>query len=87
MKIYKVYDDEWQDIMGIEQLKDFATEQVLNSEDDFLQDNLESHEDNWREILELANKILNERYRIQTLEEINLVFQVRFFDIEELEVY
>lgn len=87
MKIYKVFDDEWEAIYGIEQLKDFATDQVLNCEDNFLQDNLEAYEDNWEEILKLANKILNERYRIQTLDEVKLVFQVRCFDIEEIEVY
>jgi hypothetical protein len=44
-------------------------------------------QNNWKEILELANKVLNNDYKIQTLEEVKLVFQVRLYDIEELEVY
>ena len=85
--IYKVYDEEYSEIMGINQLKEFATGQVLNSADDFIEENLKDYYKNWEEIINLANKILFEKYEIQTIDEVKLIFQVRCFDIEEVTVY
>lgn len=85
--VYEVFDEEWSAILGINQLKEFATCQVLNCADDFIEKNLKDSYENWEEILNLANKILFERYEIQTIEEVKLIFQVRCFDIEEVTVY
>ena len=88
MIIYRVYDDEWQDIMGIEQLKDFATEQILNtSTDEFIKQDLSLYYDNWFEFVNLANKVLNDNYFIQTLEEAILALNFRDFEVEEIEVW
>lgn len=85
--VYEVFDEEWSAILGINQLKEFATNQVLNSADDFIEENLKDYYENWEEILNLANKILFERYEIQTIDEVKLIFQVRCFNIEEVTVY
>lgn len=85
--IYNVFDDELSEIMGINQLKEFATGQVLNCAVDFIEENLKDYYKNWEEILNLANKILFEKYEIQTINEVKLIFQVRYFDIKKIEVY
>lgn len=87
MKIYKISDDEWGEVFGEGQLKEFATRQVLNCEDDFLEENIKEYNDNWEKILKLVDKIINDEYVIKTLEEANLIFQIRIYNVEEIEVY
>lgn len=85
--IYNVYDEDWETILGINQLKEFATNQVLNNSDDFIEENLKDYYDNWKQIFNLVNKIIDEDYTIQTLKEACLILKVRSFQIEEIEVY
>ena len=39
MKIYRIYDDEWEAIYGSTQLKVFASQQVREHPDDFIEEN------------------------------------------------
>ena len=40
MTIYKVFDDEWEEIMGDTQIREFAISQVCNCPDDFIKENI-----------------------------------------------
>lgn len=87
IKVYDVFDDDCSVVMGINQLKEFAITQVIYNQDDFIEDNLECLFDDWKTIVNLANKIINEDYKIQTLKEACLILKVRSYQIEEIEVY
>ena len=93
MNIYKVYDDEWEGIMGSGQLKEFSYYQT--------QQFLDTHDEEWeRECTEdLSNLSKNALEDIKTgLSEGSFVENVsdgiaiellalRSFDVEELKVY
>ena len=88
--IYKVSDDEWEEIMGEEQIREFAISQVFNSPDDFLKENVEFFTDDKEtqdRIVKLANKITDEDYTDLTIEEITLILNNRCFEVEKLNIY
>ena len=81
MKVYKVYDDEWEGIMGSKQIKDFATSQIYNAPDDFAEENLKDYYKDYKSIVNLANKVLDDNYKIKTMKQVDKVFSVRYFEI------
>ena len=85
-KVYRVFDEEWSEIMGTEQLKDFAVSQICNCPDDFLEDNIKGYYVHEKAILDLADRVLNKNYTDLTLEEVNIVFDIRHFEYEEIHV-
>lgn len=89
--IYKVYDDEWEQIMGEGQIREFALSQVWNCSDDFLEENINQVEGKDKEkLIEVVNRILNNRnffaYDL-TAKEVGLILTERCFDVEKLNVY
>ena len=90
-KVYRVYDDEWEQAMGEVQIREFAISQVYNSPDDFLPENINFlNTDEKEKVVNLANKILNSPNLIPntlTMEEVKLILTERCFDIEELNIY
>lgn len=86
MKVYRVYDDEWEGIMGSKQIREFATSQIYNAPDDFTEENLKDFY-NYKSIINLANKVLDDNYKIKTMKQVDKVFSVRYFEYEELNVY
>ena len=89
--IYKVYDDEWEEIMGEGQIREFALSQVHNCPDDFLEENINQVEDKDKErLLDVVNRILNNRNFFAhdlTAKEVSLILTERCFDIEKLNIY
>ena len=90
-KVYRVYDDEWEQPMGEIQIREFAISQVYNSPDDFLPENINFlNTDEKETLVNLANKILNSPNLIPntlTMKEVKLILTERCFDIEELNIY
>lgn len=86
-KVYRVSDDEWEEIMGDEQIREFAVNQVCDCPDDFLEDNIKGYYENEQGILDLADRILNKGYTNLTLEEVNMIFNVRCFEYKELNIH
>lgn len=86
MKIYRVFDDVWEQVMGEGQVCEFAISQVYNCPDDYLVDNLEGYVDNAKEISTIAFNILNLKETI-TFEQAKMLLNARCFDLEEIEVY
>lgn len=90
MKIYKVYDDEWEAIYGKQQLLKFASEQVQNAPDDFMEENdafygLDKQTTkNYKKLVvkcesgEVVNDFEFVKWAIE---------DVRHFEIEEINVY
>lgn len=90
MKIYKVYDDEWEAIYGKQQLLKFASEQVQNAPDDFIEENdafygLDKQTtENYKKLVvkcesgEVVNDFEFAKWAIE---------DVRHFEIEEINVY
>lgn len=89
--VYKVYDDEWEEIMGEGQIREFAISQVCNCPDDFLEENIYQVEGKDKEkLIEVANKILNTRNFMAsdlTANEVSLILTERCFDVEKLNIY
>lgn len=83
MKVFRVYDDDWQDIFGIKQLKEFATEQVLNCSD--IQNIADSFYD--KRTQNLVNKIIEKNYKIKTMKEVNIILNLRDYEIDTIIVY
>ena len=89
--VYKVYDDEWEEIMGEGQIREFALSQVRNCSDDFLEENINQVEGKDKEkLLEVVNRILNSRNffaHYLTIKEASLILTERCYDIEKLNIY
>lgn len=89
--IYKIYDDEWEAIMGERQIKEFALSQVQNCPDDFLEENISQVEGKDKEkLLEVTDRILNSRNFFAndlTAKEVGLILTERCYDVEKLNVY
>ena len=86
-KVFKVFDDEWEEIMGEGQLKEFATNQACEINLEELKEDAEvKGVDVDKDIIELVEKV-NKGYQIKTIEEIEKVFEYRYFDYIELEVF
>ena len=89
MKVFKVYDDEWSEIMGRQQLKEFAISQVWNCPDDFIRENLEItvEEKDLDKILKISKEILEQDCPKLSLKDAKLLLMARCFDVEEVELY
>ena len=99
--IYKVYDDEWSEIMGEGQLKEFAVYQVVMNydyvSDEELEDDIELNvtEDKQAEVREILNNLYNENNKMSdedfaktlTIEQAKELLKIRYFDVDEIEVY
>ena len=99
--IYKVYDDEWSEIMGEGQLKEFSVYQaVMNYDyvsDEELEDDIELNvtEDKQAEVREILNNLYNENNKMSdedfaktlTIEQAKELLKMRCFDVDEIEVY
>ena len=88
---YKVSDDEWEQIMGEEQIREFALSQVQDYPDYFTKENISQVEGNNKvKLMELANKILNTRNFMPhnlTAKDVELILTERCFDVERLNIY
>ena len=89
MKVYKVYDDEYSEIMGTEQLREFAFYQLQEycniHEEKELEEDIECYEDDLRFIIYYCydnNILAHELSDIQAIE----LLKLRNFDVEELNV-
>ena len=87
MKVFKVFDEEWEEIMGRKQLIEFVTYQI---QDNFIMEDIENKDSDLYAYTEdvptdLVKKVL-EGGKI-TLEEAIKLLPVRAFDITELELY
>lgn len=87
MIVYKVYDDEWSDLFGKNQLCDFTTTWVCEHEDDYLPDNLKLHYEpkQIREITKLVKVVVNGEY-VKTSKQAVLLLTVGGFKVNELEL-
>ena len=88
--VYKIYDDNWEAIMGEGQLREFALSQVHNCPDDFLEENINQVEGKDKEkLLEVVNRIQGRNFFAYdlTAKEVGLILTERCFDIEKLNVY
>lgn len=86
MKIYRVFDDTWEQVMDEGQVCKFAISQVYNCPDDYLAENLKDCVDNAEEVSTIAFNVLNLRETI-TFEQAKMLLNARCFDLEEIEVY
>lgn len=87
MRIFKIYDEEFEQIVGQKQLKEFAVEQVQNASDDYLAENLDMTNPNMERIVKKAEEILTDKYCLITIEQAKQIIAVRNFEIEEIEVF
>lgn len=90
MKIFKIYDDEWEAIFGKKQLLKFASEQVQNASDDFIEENDafygldEQTTENYKKLVarcesgEIVNDFEFAKWAIE---------DIRHYEIEEIDVY
>ena len=89
--VYKVSDDEFEEIMGEGQIREFALSQVQNCPDDFLEENINQVEDkDVKKLVKLADKILTSPNFVAsslTEKEVTLILTERCFDIEKLNIY
>ena len=90
-QIYKVFDDEWEEIMGEGQIREFALSQVQNCPDDFIEENICQVEGKDKtKLVELADKILNTRNFMPsdlTAKDVELILTERCFEVERLNIY
>lgn len=85
-KVYKVYDSEWEDIMGDEQIREFAINQLLDKAEDYIYEHEMFYGSNGTadRLKELYDKVVGEHYTNLTMKEIELVFNLFDFQYEEL---
>ena len=90
MKVYQVYDEEWSQVMGSGQLKDFANLQLIeyinaNSDDEIEEDMKYYTED----IKHIVNRRIKNSEPIKTLSDKQAIelLQLRGFDVEKLNIY
>lgn len=92
--VYKVSDDEWEDIMGSEQLRSFALDQMVEkintSDDEEIEEDIDSYvtdkyKDKVREIFKLFPN--NEQVLGQLTDELAIeILKLRYFDVEKLHI-
>ena len=103
MQVFKIYDDEWSQIAGENQLKEFALYQLgmcfPSEEDEELQYNIKTFidEDRQSTITELITEFYsnpNNRLFLNTefahklsIQEAKELLQLRCFDVEEIEIW
>lgn len=93
LEVFRVFDDEWQDIMGSEQLREFATLQILNNFDGENDDDLAYYIENYieeekqEEVKKLIKEMFN-NYKVElTTEQATELLKIRLFDVEKLDVH
>ena len=93
-QVFKVFDEEWEEIMGSEQLKKFAIDQILNNyqyEND--EDLIYTIEDsvtasNRQEIKNLIKQIFDKKDATDlTNEQAIEILKIRNFKVKELDVH
>lgn len=99
MIIYKVYDDEWEDIMGSNQLKEFALMQTCEKyntcdyEEEIVDDIEQWIDEPYKEaVKEIFKMIIAEENDYVILakftDELAIeILKLRYFDVEKLNVY
>lgn len=87
MKVYKVFDEEFEQLVGEKQLNDFAISQVYNCYDEYLEEYIEEIFVNSAEILELTKQIVENKLEVLTVEQSKTLLHIRGFEVEEIEVY
>lgn len=92
-QVFRVFEEDWEDIMGYEQLLHFCTFQILENffdeNDDELICNIEEiiDEDKQEEIKNLVKDIFNEDTVDLTVEQITELLKLRGYEIEILDVH
>lgn len=86
MIIYKVFDEEFEEIMGEQQLSKFAISQVYNCYDEYLEEYIEETFANSAEILKLTKQIIENKLGVLTVEQSKIILNLRGFEVEEIEV-
>lgn len=103
-KVFKIHDDEWEQIVGVEQLKEHAEiqmqafldelgwnvtdaetkdgEQILTEEVEYRLGSL----DRLQEVKDIIKKF-NKTDELYTVDESKLALKLRYFEIEELDIY
>lgn len=92
--VYKVSDDEWEDIMGSEQLRSFALDQMIEkintSDDEEIAEDIDSdvtdkYKDKVRELFKLYSDDKNVEEQLTDKLAIE-VLKLRYFDVEKLHI-
>lgn len=86
--VYKVYDDEYSTLCGKGQLGEFATQQICNAPDDFLEENLRYilEPKQIRTILKLVGKV-EKGESVTSVDHSKLICKVRNYNVREIEIY
>ena len=88
-KVQLVYDEEYKQICGKGQLGEFATEQIFNAPDDFIEENLvRRFEPTQIKIIQkIVNYVTNKNETITNVNHAKLICDVRLYKVKEIEVY
>lgn len=93
MKVYKVYDDQWEGIMGSGQLKEFCydqTHEFLNAyEEEYDKDSIESLSDLAKNVIEDIKTGVTEDSFVDNVG-VGVAIELltlRCFDVDELNIY
>ena len=93
LRVFRVYDEDWSDIYGEGQLKEFVLDHVLDfdegEEDEELQDRLESYVEpkNMDKVKSLIHELYTDEKRQLTIDEALLLLEPLLFEYDELELY
>ena len=89
-KVFKVYDEEWEAIVGEVQLREFAVQQVQCSPDDYIEENIwQAKDEDKPMLLEVVQRIWDNKVEPKDLtdKEVELILTERSYEIEELNIY
>ena len=93
LRVFRVYDEDWSDIYGEEQLKGFVLDHILDfdegEEDEELQYRLESYVEpkNVDKVKSLIHELYTDEKRQLTVDEALLLLEPLLFEYDELVVY
>ncbi|MBO7732206.1 MAG: hypothetical protein J6S67_06630 [Methanobrevibacter sp.] len=91
LRVFRVYDEDWSDIYGEEQLKGFVQDHILDfkGEEDELQYRLESYVEpkNMDKAKSLIHELYTDEKRQLTIDEALLLLEPLLFEYDELVVY
>ena len=93
LRVFRVYDEDWSDIYGEEQLKGFVQDHILDfdegEEDEELQDRLESYVEpkNMDKVKTIIHELYTDENRKLTVDEALMLLEPLLFEYDELEVY
>lgn len=93
-RVYKVSDDEWEDIMGSEQLRSFALDQMIEkinaSDDEEIEEDIDSYvDDNYKDKVREVLKLYSDDIDVeeQLTDELAIeILKLRYFDVEKLNI-